>query len=314
MAQLHKAIKDFLSYCRFEKNLSAHTLKAYHLDLIHFANFVSPGGKKLTIEEIDKKILRQYLQQLLTQKKIKTVKRKIATVRALFNYLEYEDAIEVNPFRRLRIKIKEPLQLPRVLTLLEVKSLFKTAYNEKEQYKDPASYTYKAITRDIVALELLFATGIRVSELCNLEKQDVNLEQKYIKVRGKGNRERIIQLCSPEIVIILEKYIGLFHPPHTDFQFFFINRLGNRLSEQSVRFMIGKYARLAGLKKAITPHTLRHTFATLLLEEGVDIRYIQQLLGHSTITTTQIYTHVTQDKQKKILSTLHPRAHFRLEK
>lgn len=314
MVQLRKAIKDFLSYCRFEKNLSPHTLKAYQLDLIHFVNFVSPPGKELTIEEIDKKILRQYLQQLLAQKKIKTVKRKIATVKALFNYLEYEEAIEVNPFRRLRIKIKEPLQLPRVLTLVEVKSLFKTAYNEKEQYRDPASYTYKAITRDIVALELLFATGIRVSELCNLGKPDVNLEQKYIKVKGKGNRERIIQLCSSEIVIILEKYISLFHPPHTDFQFFFINRLGKRLSEQSVRFMIGKYARLAGLKKTITPHTLRHTFATLLMEEGVDIRYIQQLLGHSTITTTQIYTHVTQDKQKKILSTLHPRAHFRLEK
>jgi len=312
MAQISKLITSFLSHCRFEKNLSPHTLKAYQLDLAHFSRFLSTRAKEPTIKKIDKTVLREYLHHLQGHRKIKTIKRKIATLKALFNYLEYDDQIAINPFRKLRINIKEPLTLPRVLTLPEVKALFEAAYKKKNQVKDPTTYTDQAIIRDIVVLELLFATGIRVSELCYLKIQDVNLEQKYIQVKGKGNRERLIQLCSPDIIAIMKKYIALFHSAQTDFPYFLINRLGNRLSEQSVRFMVNCYARAAGIKKTVTPHTLRHTFATLLLEEGVDIRYIQQLLGHSTITTTQIYTHVTQNKQQEILSTHHPRVRFRL--
>jgi integrase/recombinase XerD len=138
----------------------------------------------------------------------------------------------------------------------------------------------------------------------------VNLEHKFIQVNGKGSRERVIQVCSQEIAAILNEYIELFHcgEEENEVRYFFSNRLGKRLSEQSVRFMVKKYAGLAKISKSITPHTFRHTFATLLLEEGVDIRYIQQMLGHSTITTTQIYTHISNPKQKEILSTRHPRS------
>ncbi len=308
-----KVISDFLFHCRVEKNLSIHTLKAYKLDLDQFINYLSVKGEAVEIEKVDKQMLREYLQQLVENNKIKTVKRKIATLKALFNYLEFEDRLTVNPFRKMRIKIKEPLHLPGVLTLNEVKTLFQTVYRAKRECRDRSVYTYRAIIRDIVVLELLFAAGIRVSELCNLKKADVNIEQDYIQVNGKGSRERIIQLCSPEISAVLEKYIELFHPAGSQFSYFFINRLGHRLSEQSVRFMIKKYTRLSGIDKEVTPHMFRHTFATLLLEAEVDIRYIQQLLGHSTIATTQIYTHITTHKQREILTTRHPRGSFRLK-
>ncbi|MGD2091830.1 MAG: tyrosine-type recombinase/integrase [Candidatus Aminicenantes bacterium] len=313
MQEFEDIITDFLFHCRVEKNLSIHTLKAYKMDLNQFTDYLSANGMIMDIEKIDKHILRNYLQRLMEKNKIKTVKRKIATLKALFTYLEFEDKIAVSPFRKMRIKIKEPLQLPGVLTLNEVKTLFQSVYRIKKACKDRTSYTYKSIVRDIVVLELLFATGIRVSELCNLKRVDVNIDQRYIKVNGKGSRERVIQVCSLEIITILKEYIDLFHSCESNFSYFFINRLRHRLSEQSVRFMIKQYTRLSNINKEVTPHMFRHTFATLLLEEEVDIRYIQQLLGHSTITTTQIYTHITRHKQKEILTTRHPRGSFKVD-
>ena len=309
-----EVMKDFLLHCRVEKNLSSHTIKAYQLDLNQFFNYLSVKGQVMDMKKIDKQILRDYLHHLQGPNKVKTIKRKIATLKALFTYLEFEDRIAVSPFRKMRIKIKEPLQLPGVLTLNEVKTLFQAVYHIRQACSDTASYTYKSIVRDIVVLELLFATGIRVSELCHLKKGDINIEQKYIQVNGKGSRERVIQVCTKEIIRIIKEYIDLFHPSGSGFSYFFINRLGSRLSEQSVRFMIKKYAHLAKLGKAVTPHMFRHTFATLLLEKEVDIRYIQQLLGHSTITTTQIYTHITRHKQEEILTTRHPRGSFKVAK
>ena len=306
--KLEIEIDDFLFHCRIEKNLSVHTLKAYQMDLKQFIQFVSSNGRAPKIGDIDKKILREYLQQLQETKKIKTVKRKIATLKALFNFLEFEDRIVINPFRRMRIKIREPLVLPGVLTLNEIKTLFQTVYRLKQRCEDRSSYAYKSIVRDIAVLELLFATGIRVSELCHLRKDNVNLEQRFIRVNGKGSRERLIQICSAEIITVMEEYIDFFHSDDLQTPYFFINRLGHCLSPQSVRFMLKKYTELSKIKKTITPHMFRHTFATLLLEEGVDIRYIQQLLGHSTITTTQIYTHVSNPKQQEILTTRHPRS------
>lgn len=305
---LKLSVDDFLFHCRFEKNLSDNTLKAYSLDLKQFSHFVFTENKITSIRQIDRQLLRQYLKKILISNKVKTVKRKLATLKALFNYLEFDDRITVNPFRKMRIKIKEPLNLPKVMTLYEIKTLFKTLYDFRASSKKNGYYSYKALIRDIVVLELLFATGIRVFELCNLARNDVNIEQNFINIRGKGNKERIIQICNGEITQVLKEYIKLFHANNgRPDSYFFLNRLGQRLSEQSVRFMIKKYTRLSEIEKNITPHMFRHTFATLLLEQEVDIRYIQQFLGHSSITTTQIYTHVTKHKQKEILTTKHPR-------
>lgn len=307
MAKLKVTLADFLFHCRSEKNLSVHTLKAYQQDLNQFTRFVGADKKDIDIRRVDKQTLREYFQHLQKTGKVKTVKRKIATLKSLFNYLEFEDKIPVNPFRKMRIQIREPLVLPGVLTLDEVETIFRVVYRAKRECEDRGTFKYKTIVRDIAVLELLFATGVRVSELCHLKKVHVNLASKYIQVHGKGNRERIIQICSPEIITILEECIELFHPSGSDFPYFFINRLGERLSPQSVRFMIKRYAVESNLKKHVTPHMFRHTLATLLLEEGVDIRYIQQLLGHSTITTTQIYTHINNPRQEELLTTFHPR-------
>jgi integrase/recombinase XerD len=161
--------------------------------------------------------------------------------------------------------------------------------------------------RDIAILELLFATGARVSEVCSLKVESININDGYIKIYGKGSRERVIQIEKKDVIKALLDYEKAFLGSITATGFFFINRLNNRMSEQSVRLMVRKYAKMANCKKDVTPHMFRHSFATLLLEEDVDIRYIQKLLGHSSITTTQIYTHVSTAKQKEILAMKHPR-------
>jgi integrase/recombinase XerD len=156
-------------------------------------------------------------------------------------------------------------------------------------------------------VELLFATGMRVSELCSLEAKDVRLEEGNIYIMGKGSKERVIQIGNKEVLAILQEYIDVKNSHKCKSNFFFINRFFSRISEQSVRFMLKKIRIKAGIPINITPHMFRHSFATLLLEEDVDIRYIQRMLGHSSIQTTQIYTFVTTEKQRQILTTRHPR-------
>lgn len=156
-------------------------------------------------------------------------------------------------------------------------------------------------------LELLFATGIRVSELSFLKPEDINFTDKTLKIYGKGARERILYIENPDVIEALQVYKKAFRSEMKSCGFFFINNWGTRYSEQSVRNMIRKYTDLASCSLHITPHMFRHSFATLLLEEDVDIRYIQNLLGHSSVTTTQIYTHISANKQRKILADKHPR-------
>lgn len=302
---LSKAILDFMFHCKYEKNLSIKTLKAYDLDLNQFQNFFT-----LDILEIDKNNLKQYIQELFKKNlKPKTIKRKIAVIKALFNYLEFDEIITNNPFRKLNISIKEPRVLPKTIDLNEIKHILKFLYSKKHIF-DINSYKYKILIRDILIIELLFATGIRVSELCNLKICNINISSGTIKIKGKGSKERIIQICEKDIKNILKEYLILFKENIKTSDFLFINRLNKKLSEQSVRFMIKKYQQLLGINKKITPHMFRHSFATLLLEEGVDIRYIQNMLGHASILTTQIYTQMNTKHQRKILNTKHPRRNF----
>ncbi len=314
MNEFREKISDFLTHCRFTKNLSPHTLRAYQSDLNQFVQFVLRKQGRACWQNIDKTLLQEYLQFLQQGNKKKTIKRKIATLKILFNYLEFEDIIPINPFRKLRIKIPVPLRLPDVLSLKEIQRLFQAAYERKQRIANRRGCMYRAVVRDIAVMELLFATGIRVAELCNLKRENTNISKGRILVKGKGNRERVIQVCNQEVLDILRECSELFHANGCQHPYFFINQLGNRLSEQSVRFMIKKYAELADLQRVVTPHLFRHTFATLLLEEGVDIRYIQQLLGHSTITTTQLYTHVSRQHQEAILAQMHPRGKFSRKK
>ena len=186
-----------------------------------------------------------------------------------------------------------------------INNILSCAYNILPQAK--TDYQKRCTIRDIAVLEILFAIGARVSEICNLTPLSVDLTNHTVRILGKGSKERLIQIENADVLKALQTYYDLFQKDMQSCGFFFVNKLNRRLTEQSVRQIVQKYTTMAGCNMHITPHMFRHSFATLLLDEDVDIRYIQKLLGHSSITTTQIYTHVAMAKQKEILSIKHPR-------
>jgi len=293
--------KAYFDYCIYLKNLDKKTLKAYGIDLEQFSKYASvcEGAS-------EKELIIGFVEHLHGCSKPKTVKRKIAALKAFFRYLEDEELVERNPFNKIKIKYGEPKNLPKTVSLEIIGKILNAAYDAIPGV-NAKKYAYRATLRDTTVLELLFATGMRVSELCSLKVGDMNIDEKTLRIMGKGAKERVIDLPNQSVLTVIEKYLEVFHRDPSDSACLFINRSGNRLSEQSVRFMIKKYVKLAGLSAHVTPHMFRHSFATLLLEEDVDIRYIQRLLGHSSILTTQIYTHVTSQKQKNILTSKHPR-------
>lgn len=308
---VREAFTQFLFHCQYEKNLSPKTLKAYSIDLRQFGDHVEKELAVTQLHQIDKVVLRSYIKSLFGHLAEKSVKRKVATLKALFHHLEREDEIAVNPFRKIDVRIKEKKRLPRTIPLAELERLFRYLYGRKEEIVDRESPGYRSLVRDIAVLEVLFATGARVGEVCGLEREDVDLRRGQARILGKGGRERILPFSDREVLRVLREYLSLSREPDDWNGHFFRNSAGRRLSEQSVRKALKKHAAGAGVPSLVTPHMLRHSLATLLLEAGVDIRYIQHLLGHSSIATTQIYTEVRDRTQRYLLSTKHPRKLFR---
>ena len=300
MKNLQYWISQYLLDSQYQKGLDSKTLKAYRIDLTQFSVFMKRDSLELTREEI-----MEYISNLHQKYKPKTIRRKIASVKAFYGYLEYEELIRENPFTRLRLKLNMPLILPRTISLPVIEAILTAAYQMKEKAKTLEQINIAL--RDIAVLELLFATGIRVSELCALQYSDVRLNEGEIKIYGKRDKERFVQIVNSDVLNALQCYQEAYKTTISQIGAFFINRLHKPPSDQSVRGIVNKYSKLAGVENHITPHMFRHSFATLLLEEGVDIRYIQKLLGHSSIVTTQIYTHVAGKKQRDILSEKHPR-------
>jgi integrase/recombinase XerD len=300
--------QNFLDHGRIAKGLSAKTLSAYQIDLFQFTSFLQSNQPGSLPDAISKEIIQSYLAKLTDLYKPKTVKRKVATLKAYFNYLELESLIEVNPMRKLRIKIKEPFALPKYLTLHEVSKILKKADEVRRIANRTQDIRSRRLAlRNLAILELLFATGIRVSELCSLKSEHMDLQSGCLRVKGKGEKERIIHFGHEPTMKIMHRYTRAFQSAIHETGYFFINEQGRQLATQSVRSIIQQICQGTDLKRHITPHVFRHTFATLLMEEGVDIKYIQQFLGHSSILTTQIYTHVSQRRQEELLLTKHPR-------
>lgn len=311
MQTLTKAIDHFLVHCRIEKNLSPKTIKAYQIDLKQVHSFFCEKSYSKEVNSVSKVELRNYLESIGSLKP-KSIKRKIATLKALFNFLEFEDMIITNPLRKMRIRIREEKKLPRVLNIQEMGSLFRSAYASNIiRENTPKNYSYFESLRNIVIVELLFATGARVSEIANLKDGQINVDSGEVRIKGKGNKERVIQICNPETLSVLRHYrvISIERIRSTD-DYFLINRFNNKISDQSIRNLVRNLAKKADIQTYVTPHVFRHSFATLLLEKDVDIKYIQSLLGHSSIMTTQLYTHVNREKQKQILQDKHPRREF----
>lgn len=306
MKALNTLMDNYLLFCKNQKCLDEKTLKAYKIDLIQFLKMINTD----LLAEINTNLLENYIRALHQTYKPKTAKRKIASVKAFFHYLEYKDYISSNPFSKIHIKFREPVILPKTIPLNTVEHFLSTMYSQLASAKN--DYQRRNTLRDIAVIELLFATGIRISELCSLSPAHVNLINRTVLIYGKGAKERIIQIGNEDVYQILCNYVHEYQDEIRQTGHFFINHLGEPLSDQSVRRMIRKYTDAAAIKLHITPHMFRHTFATALLDADVDIRYIQEMLGHSSINITEIYTHVTTAKQMSILSTKHPRKDLRV--
>lgn len=299
-------IEEYLIYCKLQKRLDSKTLKAYRIDLTQFSIILeNPDILTITISDIE-----SYIAYLNQSFKPKTAKRKVASLKALFHYLEYKNIISNNPFNKIRTKFREPLLLPKTIPLHTMETFLSEIYKENSLSTTP--YHKKRTLLDIAIAETLFSTGIRISELCNLKHSDVDLRDAAIRIYGKGSKERIIQIGNEDVIQLLMRYENEFSTEIQKSGYYFSNTNSLPMSDQAVRRMINKYCNLAAIDLHITPHMFRHTFATCLLEADVDIRYIQEMLGHSSITVTEIYTHVALSKQKDILTTKHPRKSFDL--
>lgn len=295
MRTLSSLIADYLETGEYEKRLSPDTIKAYRIDLRQFVDFTEDAWA-------DKDTLNQYIKYLNQHFAPRSVKRKLASVRAFYHEMEISGEIKENPFDKLHIRIHSPQQLPRIIPEQIVHALLQSAYDAYAQGD-------REVLRDILVLELLFSTGLRVSELCALSQDTFLLSDSGLRllVKGKGRKERIIQIATAELLQLVRTYCDAFSKEIQEQGAILFNRRGRPLSPQPVRRIINKYLNRIGASNPVTPHMFRHTFATSLLEAGMDIRYIQSLLGHSSISTTQIYTHVTAQQQTLLLAEKHPR-------
>ncbi|MDZ7713733.1 MAG: tyrosine-type recombinase/integrase [Rhodovibrio sp.] len=308
------ACAAFLEHGRYARNHADHTLRAYAQDLAEARRRL---GDARPVAEIDRQDLKDYAQALFDGGRLSeaSIKRRLACLRALFRWLEDEGAVELSPFHRLRLNLRLPRRLPRGLSAAEMRRLLATAardlgvsrpgrYDARELARLAGPATMGAFTQ-LVAVEILFATGMRVGELCGLDRRDVDLDAGTIYLRGKGDRERAVFLPDADVRQLLASYLEL-APALThadpDTTAVLLTPRGRPATTQHVRTHLRALGTRAGLTRRLTPHMLRHTAATHLLEAGVDLRYVQRLLGHQSVATTQMYTAVTHASLKAMVS------------
>jgi integrase/recombinase XerC len=287
--KLERYIKGFIDSLRAERAISIHTEKAYAGDLDEFLSFV-----KKEPQDIDNIDIRNFLATLHKKGMKKTsISRKLATIRSFFKYLHREGVVKKNP-AKLVSSPRIPKRLPRFLSIDEVFSLMDV----------PRGDTFRR-ARDKAILELLYSSGLRVSELVSLDMSDLDLKEGLIRVRGKGRKERILPVGSKALEAI-RNYLPERITKKRRSPAIFLNNRGDRLTDRSVRRILSMYSRLLNIKGNLSPHTLRHTFATHMLHGGADLRAIQELLGHSSLSTTQKYTHVDITHLTDVYDRAHP--------
>ena len=300
--RLEDKLVAYLKYCEYRKELDKKTLKAYRIDLRQYFEYVC-------MDNPDKEKIEEYITQLHKNYKQKTVKRKIASIKAFYNYLEENEIIAENPFRKIKVKFKETVTLPRIIPREEIEKLLNHMYRCLNEHNKTFR---KYMLRDIAVIEVFFATGARVYEISNIREESINLNTGLIRLMGKGGKERYVQISNTSVLEVLKKYYDENKQTIRKCGYFFINNRENRYTEQSIRMMLKKYTKQAGIERNITPHMFRHSFATYLIEEGVDVSCVQQILGHSSIKTTQIYIHIAAKKQAEILREMHPRNNMQI--
>ena len=294
-------IRDFADFLGRNKNYSAHTIQSYARDINYFLRYCREQGAdpEKNYEQVTTDLIRGYLRELNKLGYAKSsVARCIAAHKSLGKYLLRHDRLRADPWQRINSP-KLDKNIPDFLTIPEINTLLDTIARNEDAL---------AQGRDTAIYELLYASGIRVSELVNIRPEDLDLSAGEVRIFGKGAKERIV-LITPKAIKTLEHYLQDIRPRllKKPVQALFLNLKGSRLTQRSIQRNLVQYTKSAGLSKEVTPHTLRHSFATHLLEGGADLRTVQELLGHSSLSTTQVYTHITKDRIKKIFAQYHPR-------
>lgn len=295
------ATSEFINWIKVEKNYSDHSIVAYSKDLSELAIYIDKEKYDDNIKSIDFFLLRGFVADLYERNLSKSsIERKISTIKSFFKFLYKKGFIEENPARLVKFPRKEK-HLPSVFNIDDMFNLL-----------DLPDKTNATGLRDAIILELMYATGVRVSELVGLNLSDVDLKNGRIRVKGKGKKERIVPIV-PEIVEMIYKYTEIMHQVLVKGKFIetealIINKLGTRMSDRSIRRIVEEYLKKAGLPLDYSPHSFRHSFATHLLENGADLRSIQDLLGHESLATTQKYTNMDIASMLKIYDNAHPKA------
>ncbi|MBN9421863.1 MAG: tyrosine-type recombinase/integrase [Candidatus Accumulibacter sp.] len=293
MMDLQRVCEQFLNHCSSAISLSEHTLRAYTGDLKHARKFM---GQQSELTSIKKERLRRYIGTMRNEQKLKesTIKRRVACLKLLFKWARQESMLKTNPFDTLNERIRLPKRLPRAIDSADARKLRKTA-NAPSGENGFDAHCKKA------AISLLLETGIRVGELSSIQLEDVSLADRCIKIHGKGNRQRFVYLLSPATFETVSSFLA--KRKHVDSQSseLLVNEDGKQLTPPLVRQALCELGKSAGIARHITPHMLRHTCATQWLENGLDIRYVQKLLGHHSISTTEIYTHVSDQSLREAL-------------
>lgn len=295
-------LDKFITYLIAEKNASLYTIKNYRHEIRQFLDFLKEQGID-SWDGVDRYVLRRYLAWLQAEGYVKaSIARRISEMRSFCRYLVREDILDTNPIRTISSP-KIPKRLPNYLAPHEVEALLAAPDTTVPQGQ-----------RDRAIMEVLYASGLRVSEVVSLNLSNLDLRHGELRVWGKGGKERLALLGQPACRA-LTRYIRDGRPELTKenraTSALFLNRLGSRLSTRSVSNILDKYAKLAGLVRRVTPHVMRHTFATHLLDGGADLRTVQELLGHASLSSTQIYTHVSQARVREVYRKAHPRARER---
>lgn len=293
-------LSDFKSYLETDKNLSLNTVEAYLTDLKFYAQFLKKYEHVFFVEDIDTQMIEKYMLSLKRKNLSKqTISRKLTSIKEFHKFLKEENITKDNP-AKLVDNVKHDKKLPSVLSEEEVTKMIESINGDT-----PIDLRNRAI------LEIMYGSGLRVSEVCDMRLADVHLNTKYIDIIGKGDKERIVPIGDLAIET-LRKYITDARPiltKNTYSEYVFLNYQGKQLSRQSIFKYIKKLAKDNGIETEISPHTLRHSFATHLLNNGVDLRYVQELLGHEDISTTQIYTHLDSNRLHEMVNEIHPLAH-----
>lgn len=291
-----KYLEEYLKELAVNKNYSKNTIEAYKRDLNEYFLYLKENNKDYL--NMDYESIRKYLSYLTDKKDTNsTISRKISSLRGFYSYLRLNEFIKNNPFKLINLPRKEQ-KLPRFFY-----------YNELEELFNACDTSTSLGQRNLAILEVLYATGTRVSELINIKLEDINFKEKQIKVLGKGNKERIVFL-GEYAVDALQDYLndGYLFLNRYNLDYVFLNHLGNKITRRGIEDILTKLIKKTSIDKKISPHMIRHSFATHLLNEGCDLESVQEMLGHESISATAIYTHVTDDRIKEIYFKAHPRA------